>query len=161
MSQSSHRESGGDGAFILPCEDGILALGTISEAKGEATDLTLDSDAVKEMRARCEDLLPQLKNARLDPNYPLIRGTRPQRRGGPRVERETRRAESRIIHSYGHGGAGWSLAMGSAWDAAGLVDEVIAQALHTIESRLMETVWDEKKMQSSIKASPLKSQVLV
>jgi D-amino-acid oxidase len=161
VSSTKVGESGGDGAFILPCSDGILALGTISEAKGEATDLTLDSDAVKEMRARCEDLLPQLKNARLDPNYPLIRGTRPQRRGGPRVERETRRAESRIIHSYGHGGAGWSLAMGSARDAAGLVDEVIAQALHTIESRLMETVWDEEKMQSSIKASPLKSQVLV
>ena len=80
VSSTKVGESGGDGAFILPREDGILALGTISEAKGEATDLTLDSDAIKEMRARCEDLLPQLKNARLGPNYPLIRGTR--HRGG-------------------------------------------------------------------------------
>ena len=161
VSSTKVGESGGDGAFMVPRQDGILALGTISEAKGSAADLTLDSNAVKEMRARCEDLLPQLKNARLDPNYPLVQGTRPQRRGGPRVERETRRSDSRVIHSYGHGGAGWSLAMGSARATAGLVDEVMAQALHTLESRLMEKVWAEKEMKPSIEIAPLESQVLV
>lgn len=161
VSSTKVGESGGDGAFILPRQDGTLALGTISEANGEAADLTLDSHAVKAMRARCEDLLPQLKNARLEPNRPIISGTRPQRWGGPRVEREMRRDGSRIIHSYGHGGAGWSLSIGSAKDTAGLVEGVIAEALYTTEARLMETVWDGNKMQTSINASPLKPEVVV
>lgn len=72
--------SGGEGAFILPRQDKILALGTISQSKGEAADLTVDSKEVREMRARCEDLLPYLKNARLNKSYPILNGTRPQMR---------------------------------------------------------------------------------
>ena len=161
VSSTRAGESGGDGAFICPREDGILALGTISEASGSAADLTLDSEAVRAMRARCEDLLPALKNAQLHPEAPIVRGTRPQRRGGARVEREGRRAGSRIIHAYGHGGAGWSLAMGSAQETAKLVDEVAAEALNEIETRLMETVWAEKKTYPTIETRPLETQVVL
>ncbi|KAI9690050.1 MAG: hypothetical protein M1822_009932 [Bathelium mastoideum] len=161
VSSTRAGESGGDGAFILPREDGILALGTISEANGTAADLTLDSEAVRAMRARCEDLLPQLKNAQLHPENPIVRGTRPQRRGGPRVERELRRAGSRIIHAYGHGGAGWSLAIGSAQETARLVDEVAAEALQELETRLMETAWAEKKTYPTVETRPLEAQVLL
>jgi len=159
VSSTQAGESGGDGAFILPRDDGILSLGTISTAAGSAEDLTLDSAAVQEMRARCEDLLPQLKNAKLAAT-PLIRGTRPQRRGGARVERETRVAGSRIIHAYGHGGAGWSLAVGSASETAKLVDEVAAEVICNFTVGMTEAV-AEKKTYPVIQASPFEASVLI
>lgn len=81
------------------------------------------------MRARCEAFLPDLKNARLDKEYPLAQGLRPFRGRNVRVERELRRTPteklSRVVHSYGHGGAGWSLAFGCAGDVKCLLQEVI------------------------------------
>ncbi|KAI1768676.1 FAD dependent oxidoreductase family protein [Hypoxylon sp. FL1150] len=127
VSSTKVGESGGDGAFILPRQDGVLALGTISTGVGSAADLTVNSETVEEMRQKCVDLLPQLKNARVVADNPIVQGTRPQRHGGARVEREARAAGSRIIHSYGHGGAGWSLSIGSAQETARLVEELAAQ----------------------------------
>jgi hypothetical protein len=43
-----------------------------------------------------------------------------------RNERELRRSGSRIVHSYGHGGAGWSLSFGCASDVVLLVEEALA-----------------------------------
>jgi len=126
VSSGRAAKSGGEGAFLLPRQDNILALGTISKATGLAADLTVDSPEVKEMRKACESLLPCLKNAKLDPSYPIVHGTRPQRSAGIRVEREARQADSRIIHSYGHGGAGWSLAFGTAREVVALVGEVFS-----------------------------------
>ena len=146
VSSTKTGASGGEGAFILPRADNILVLGTISQSQGEATDLTLDSQAVREMRNRCEDLLPCLKNARLDPTHPILQGTRPQRRGGVRVGRETRREGSRIIHSYGHGGAGWSLAIGSAREVVGLVGETLLHTGWTPTSQLPAEVYLEKTL---------------
>lgn len=40
-------------------------------------------------------------------------GYRPYRKGGPRIEIEDR-AERTIIHNYGHGGSGWTMAPGCA-----------------------------------------------
>ncbi|MGF1456531.1 MAG: FAD-dependent oxidoreductase [Alphaproteobacteria bacterium] len=45
--------------------------------------------------------------------------TRPFRPAGPRLEIETV-ADKTVVHSYGHGGSGWSLAWGSAEAAAQL-----------------------------------------
>ena len=88
------------------------------------------------MRARAEAFLPGLKHARLDPAYPLAQGLRPNRERNVRVERELRertvllkgeqvQEPSRVIHSYGHGGAGWSLSFGCAADVAGLVEDIL------------------------------------
>jgi hypothetical protein len=81
------------------------------------------------MRQRCEDLLPVLKNARLDPVYPLAQGLRPYRNPRVRLESERRKtcngSESRIVHCYGHGGAGWSLAFGSSKECVRLVEESV------------------------------------
>ncbi|KAH0548031.1 hypothetical protein GP486_008227, partial [Trichoglossum hirsutum] len=119
--------------FIVPRNDNILLIGGISEANQWNLDLTLDSPIIKRMRARCEAFMPDLKKARLDPDYPLAQGLRPFRTRNVRVERELRRQRgrgdaqrpSRIIHSYGHGGAGWSLSFGCAGDVAGLVEEAL------------------------------------
>ncbi|MCJ1460126.1 hypothetical protein MMC28_010505 [Mycoblastus sanguinarius] len=130
--------------FIVPRNDNILLLGGIAQPHEWNLDLTLDSPEIKRMRARCEEFLPGLKNARVDPDYPLAQGLRPARERNVRVERELRprkvtvngqqRLEpSRIVHSYGQGGAGWSLSFGCAADVASLVED----ALHNLPAEAM------------------------
>ena len=120
--------------FIVPRNENILLLGGCTEPHEWNLDLTLDSPIIQRMRSRCEAFLPALKNARLDPDYPLAQGLRPFRKRNVRVERElrlplngsfSRRKTSRIIHSYGQGGAGWSLSFGCAGDVALLVEEAL------------------------------------
>jgi D-amino-acid oxidase len=121
--------------FIVPRNDNILLLGGIAQCHEYNLDLTLNSPVIKRMRERCEAFLPSLKNARLDPDYPLAQGLRPFRKQNVRVERELRRHEplpgqkrsrhSRIVHSYGHGGSGWSLSFGCAEDVANLIQDAL------------------------------------
>lgn len=118
-----------DMAFIVPRNDNILLLGSITQPNQWNLNLTPESPEIKVMRKRCEDLLPQLKNARLDPKYPIAQGARPYRKGNVRVEREEGKTsgQSRIVHAYGHGGAGWSLAFGSGRECLRLVEEIHAE----------------------------------
>lgn len=121
--------------FIVPRNDNILLLGGIAQCHEYNLDLTLDSPVIKRMRARCEAFVPSLKNARLDPDYPIAQGLRPFRKQNVRVERELRRhvplagqkrsRHSRIVHSYGHGGSGWSLSFGCAEDVANLIQDAL------------------------------------
>jgi glycine/D-amino acid oxidase-like deaminating enzyme len=116
--------------FIVPRNDNTLILGGCTEPHEWNLDLTLDSPIVQRMRKRCEAFIPALRNARLDTDYPLSQGLRPFKARNVRVERELRRADnrtspSRIIHSYGHGGAGWSLSFGCAESVASLVEEAL------------------------------------
>ncbi|KAJ7171362.1 hypothetical protein C8R46DRAFT_895626 [Mycena filopes] len=111
--------------FLVPRNDNILLIGGITEPHKNTLDLTLDSPIIQRMRARCEGLLPGLDRARLDPDYPLAQGLRPFRGQNVRVERELRRPGSRVVHSYGHGGSGWSLSFGCAADVAKLVEDTL------------------------------------
>lgn len=120
--------------FLVPRNDNILLIGGIAESHESTLDLTLDSPIIKRMRARCEAFLPDLKKARLDSEYPFAQGLRPFRQRNVRVERELRlhsqgkngpASVSRIIHSYGQGGAGWSLSFGCAGDVLALVEEAL------------------------------------
>ena len=126
--------------FIVPRNDNILLLGGIAEPNEHQLSLTVESPIIRRMRARCEAFLPNLKNARLDPEYPLAQGLRPFRKQNVRVERELRLRESpvecsaetvpsRIVHTYGHGGAGWSLSFGCAGDVLALVKEALLDVL--------------------------------
>ncbi|KAL1593190.1 hypothetical protein SLS60_010798 [Paraconiothyrium brasiliense] len=120
--------------FLVPRNDNILLIGGITEPHEKELSLTLDSPIIKRMRARCEAFLPDLRKARLDGEYPLAQGLRPFRQRNVRVERELRSHGqardgsskiSRIVHSYGQGGAGWSLSFGCAGDVLGLVEEAL------------------------------------
>ena len=123
--------------FIVPRNDKILLLGGIVQPNKSELDYNLDTPIMKRMRKRCEDVFPQLKGARVDPKYPIMQGLRPFRGSNVRVERDSRQKRvsgigrisrsipSRIVHSYGHGGSGWSLAFGCAADVADIVDEVL------------------------------------
>jgi glycine/D-amino acid oxidase-like deaminating enzyme len=118
--------------FLVPRNDNILLIGGCTQPHEWKLDLTLDSPIVKRMRARCEAFLPALKKARLDPEYPFAQGLRPFRQQNVRVERELRpkithgrKSVSRLVHSYGQGGAGWSLSFGCAGDVALLVEQAL------------------------------------
>lgn len=120
----------GDIVFLVPRGGDVLLVGGIAQPGESALDLTLDSPAVRRMRERCEAFLPGLRNARVDPTYPLAQGLRPFRQRNVRVERELRCVPgsdrpSRIVHSYGQGGAGWSLSFGCAGDVAALLEEAL------------------------------------
>ncbi|KAK7747493.1 hypothetical protein SLS53_001748 [Cytospora paraplurivora] len=122
--------------FLVPRNDNILLIGGIAQPNESSLDLTLDSPIVKRMRQRCEAFLPGLKHARVDATYPLAQGLRPFRSRNVRVERELRcmpgtERPSRIVHSYGQGGAGWSLSFGCAGDVADLLKEALGDSVPT------------------------------
>jgi D-amino-acid oxidase len=60
-----------DIVFLVPRNNDVLLIGGIAESHGSALDPTLHSLITKRMRARCEALLPDLKNARVDAVHPL------------------------------------------------------------------------------------------
>ncbi|HEX8628484.1 MAG TPA: FAD-dependent oxidoreductase [Catenuloplanes sp.] len=68
---------------------------------------------------RCARLVPELADARVLAERV---GLRPVRHGGPRVEARSMSQGRRVVHAYGHGGAGVTLSWGCA-------DEVAALAL--------------------------------
>ncbi|KAL0569615.1 hypothetical protein V5O48_012341 [Marasmius crinis-equi] len=114
--------------FIVPRNDNTLLLGGFTEPNEWSLDLNLESPVIKRMKERCEAFLPSLKTAQIDPDYPVAQGLRPFRQRNIRVERELRSlgdTPSRIVHSYGHGGAGWSLSFGCAGDVLGLVKDAL------------------------------------
>jgi D-amino-acid oxidase len=56
-------------------------------------------------------------------------GLRPGRKGGPRVEQEVLDGgRVRVVHAYGHAGAGYQNSVGSARKVVGLVGESVAIA---------------------------------
>jgi D-amino-acid oxidase len=118
-----------DIVFIVPRNDNILLLGGTTEKNAGNLSLGLNSPIIERMRARCEAFLPELKNAKLDPMYPFAQGLRPFRDQNVRCERELRVGTtgnwSKIVHTYGHGGAGWSLSFGCAVDVIDLLEEAM------------------------------------
>ncbi|KAG4436543.1 hypothetical protein IFR05_007981 [Cadophora sp. M221] len=76
--------------FLVPRNEDILIVGGIAQRDEWDLDLTLASPVVQHMRTRREVVLPCLKNARLDPEYPLTQGLRPAREKNVRVERDCR-----------------------------------------------------------------------
>lgn len=98
------------GAYVHPRTADVVLGGTFEPHQW---DLTPDPEVSRVILARTRALVPALAGARvLDERV----GLRPCRRGGPRVERT-----GRVVHAYGHGGAGMTLAWGTA-------DEVVRLA---------------------------------
>jgi D-amino-acid oxidase len=70
------------------------------------------------IRQRCLELEPALAGAEIRAHHVGLRPGRPE----VRVELE-RHGDRRVIHNYGHGGIGFSLAWGCALDVVKLADE--------------------------------------
>jgi D-amino-acid oxidase len=95
--------------YVVPRIDDVVLGGTADEG---AEDRTPDPATTDAIRARCAALLPALRDA---PTISVAVGLRPAR---PAVRLE---AEGRIVHCYGHGGAGVTLAWGCAGEVAALL----------------------------------------
>jgi D-amino-acid oxidase len=95
--------------YVVPREHDVVLGGTAEEG---AEDRTPDAATTAAIRARCATLVPALRDA---PVVGVAVGLRPAR---PTVRLE---AEGRVVHCYGHGGAGVTLAWGCAGEVAALL----------------------------------------
>lgn len=108
--------------FIVPRGDRLL-LGGLVEPGHYDTDLDLaNHPPLRDMLDRCTEFLPVLRGAHLDDLDPVRVGLRPFRPGGVRLETEP---GTRIVHNYGHGGAGVSLSWGCALEVADLAHKTL------------------------------------
>ena len=95
--------------YVVPRENDVVLGGTADEG---AEDRTPDPATTDAIRARCAALVPALRDA---PVVDVAVGLRPVR---PAVRLEV---EGRVVHCYGHGGAGVTLAWGCAGEVAALL----------------------------------------
>ncbi|KAF8647033.1 hypothetical protein AX16_006870 [Volvariella volvacea WC 439] len=126
----THGAEAEDIVFIVPRNDKTLILGGLVQPYVHTLDLTINSPEIVRMRERCNNFVPGLENAELDP-VPFVQGLRPFRDSNVRVEREQRKktsgSKSRIIHSYGQGGSGFTLSLGCAGDVLSLLQSIEAE----------------------------------
>lgn len=105
--ETSVRAEGEPSTYVHPRSRDVVLGGTFEPG---ATDLTCDPATRDAILARCRALVPELAGA------PVVGervGLRPARRGGPRVAAVDVEG-GRILHAYGHGGAGMTLSWGCA-----------------------------------------------
>ncbi len=105
-----------DGAgpvYVVPRTHDIVVGGTDDEGEWSRTP---DPDVAERILERARELVPELAGARVRGHKVGLRPARPT----VRLEAE-RRGGVRVVHCYGHGGAGVTLSWGCAEEVAGLV----------------------------------------
>ena len=108
--------------FVVPRGDNLLVLGGLVEPGEWEINVGLDYAPIRDLLQRNVEFLPVLAAAQLDHADPLRVGLRPFRGRSVRLEHE---AGTRIIHNYGHGGAGVSLSWGCAEHVAQLASRLL------------------------------------
>ena len=93
--------------YIVPRRGDCILGGT---AEDDREDFTVDPAAGEATRRRCVELEPALAGARVLELRVGLRPWRPE----IRLEAETLPGGARVIHNYGHGGAGVTLSWGCA-----------------------------------------------
>lgn len=103
--------------YVHPRSSDVVLGGTFEPY---AEDTGPDEAASQAILARCTALVPELVGA---PVIGRLAGLRPVRHGGPRVEVDPVGLPGgvRLVHNYGHGGAGMTLAWGCADEVTELV----------------------------------------
>jgi len=111
----------GDTLFgmIVPRTHDLVLGGTYEENE---EDRSTDDSAIKAIIARCAKLCPELANKKREVLGSAC-GLRPVR-SAVRLEAEKISDKRTIIHNYGHGGAGVTLAWGCAGDVAQLISQI-------------------------------------
>ncbi|MFD7863505.1 FAD-dependent oxidoreductase [Streptomyces sp. NPDC059783] len=102
--------------YFFP-QPGRLVLGGTAVAGDWST--VPDPDTARAIVERCARVRPEIAGARIIGHRV---GLRPAREGGVRIEAEPLPGGGRLVHNYGHGGAGVTVALGCARAAAALVD---------------------------------------
>lgn len=100
---------------VYPHGDHVVLGGT---AEPGVWDRTPSPDAASAIIARCAAVVPLLLDAEVLTHRVGLRPSRPE----VRLDEEPGLDGARIIHNYGHGGAGVSLAWGCALDVLALLD---------------------------------------
>ncbi|MGA8209682.1 MAG: FAD-dependent oxidoreductase [Nocardioidaceae bacterium] len=101
--------------YVVPRRRDVVVGGTDDEG---AWDRRPDPDVARAILARAAVLVPALTEARVVGHRVGLRPARP----AVRLEEE-RRGRTRVIHCYGHGGAGVTLSWGCADEVADLVGD--------------------------------------
>ncbi|MEU3519376.1 FAD-dependent oxidoreductase [Streptomyces sp. NPDC006654] len=112
---SADEVEGGASAYFFPQPGGLLLGGTAEE---DRWSLEPDPAVAAGIVARCAAVRPEIAGARVLTHRV---GLRPYR-GAVRLARAPRPDGGLLVHNYGHGGAGVTVAWGCAREAAGLVD---------------------------------------
>jgi len=99
--------------YVVPRERDVVLGGTAQEGD---EDIRPDAETAAAIRARCVAALPALERARVLGTRVGLRPARP----AVRLEAEARPGGT-VVHCYGHGGAGVTLAWGCAEEVVGLV----------------------------------------
>ncbi|MFF6986560.1 FAD-dependent oxidoreductase [Streptomyces sp. NPDC010273] len=100
--------------YFFPQPGGLILGGTAEE---NAWSMTPDPATAEAIIARCAAFRPEIAEARVLEHRVGLRPTRP----AVRLEREVLRGGRALVHNYGHGGAGITVAWGCAREAADLV----------------------------------------
>jgi D-amino-acid oxidase len=102
--------------YVLPHETTVVLGGT---AEPDLADRTPDPEVTRRIVAGCAEVVPALAAARVLEQRVGLRPVRDE----VRLEPEDRPG-GRIIHNYGHGGAGVTLSWGCAREVAALISPV-------------------------------------
>ena len=97
--------------YIVPRKDAIIIGGTYEEG---ITDAVTEAATISRLFENAYKVFPELKDQKIIGSWAGLRPYRPL----VRVERE-----GKIIHNYGHGGSGFTLAWGCAEEVASLIEE--------------------------------------
>lgn len=108
--------------YIYPRRDHVVLGSTYLERDG---DKEPRDETTADIINRCAEFIPELRQAPIISEVVCIR---PARKKGVRLEREAVAGRFHVVHLYGHGGAGMSLAWGCAGEAVELVREVLPKA---------------------------------
>ncbi|WP_026178715.1 FAD-dependent oxidoreductase [Streptomyces hokutonensis] len=100
--------------YFFPQPGGLILGGT---AEDGAWSMTPDPGTAEAIIARCAAVRPEIAEARVLEHRVGLRPTRP----AVRLERQVLRGGRVLVHNYGHGGAGITVAWGCAQEAAELV----------------------------------------
>ncbi|WP_216588269.1 FAD-dependent oxidoreductase [Streptomyces brasiliscabiei] len=105
--------TGSKSTYVMPQPGGLILGGTAEE---DAWTLTPDPVIAEEIVERCAALRPEIAGARVIEHRVGLRPARP----AVRLEREVLPGGRVLVHNYGHGGAGVTVAWGCAEVAARL-----------------------------------------
>jgi D-amino-acid oxidase len=105
----------GGRAYVHPRADDCILGGTLDDGEWDTTvDLAVGAAIIE----RCRDLVPELRQARV---LEHVVGLRPGRPTVRLEEGERLGSGARVVHNYGHGGAGITLSWGCAREVVALV----------------------------------------
>ncbi|GGY08184.1 FAD-dependent oxidoreductase [Streptomyces djakartensis] len=106
-------DAAGEYAYMFPQPGGLVLGGTAEEG---VWSLEPDPATAEAIVRRCAALRPELEGARVLAHRVGLRPTRP----AVRLDSEPLPGGRLLVHNYGHGGAGVTVAWGCAEEAAGL-----------------------------------------